>query len=59
MAVRVKKPPVPFYWEGGYEKDPAITYFRTESTIIGPDCLTAVFGMGTGVTNQVSSPGDA
>jgi hypothetical protein len=38
-------------------KDPAMTYFRAESTIIGPKCLTAVFGMGTGGTTWVSSPG--
>ena len=43
----------------GFEKDPAITYFRAESTIIGPECLTAVFGMGTGVTTRVCSPGFA
>ena len=30
-------------------KIPAITYFRAIDTIIGPGCLTAVFGMGTGV----------
>ena len=29
-----------------------MTYFRAESTIIGPECLTAVFGMGTGVTTS-------
>ena len=32
------------------------TYFRTCSTIIGPESLTTVFGMGTGVTFQVCSP---
>ena len=37
-------------------KMPAMTYFRAGSTIIGPKCLTAVFGMGTGVTIWVSSP---
>ncbi len=41
------------------KNDPAITYFRAESTIIGPVCLSAVFGMGTGVSTQVWSPGDA
>ena len=40
-------------------KDPAMTYFRAESTIIGPKCLTAVFGMGTGVATWVYSPGYA
>ena len=34
---------------------PALTYFRV-STIIGPECLTAVFGMGTGVSTQVWAP---
>ena len=34
---------------------PALTYFRV-STIIGPVCLTAVFGMGTGVSRQVKAP---
>ena len=33
----------------------ALTYFRV-STIIGPNCLTAVFGMGTGVSSQVWAP---
>jgi hypothetical protein len=32
----------------GFSKDPAMTYFRAESTIIGPKGFTAVFGMGTG-----------
>ena len=35
---------------------PALTYFRVK-TIIGPDCLTAVFGTGTGITSQVWAPG--
>src|SRR5262245_60827746 len=35
---------------------PAITYFRAKGTIIGPGGLTAVFGMGTGVTLLVRSP---
>ncbi len=30
----------------------ALTYFRV-TTIIGPNCLTAVFGMGTGVSSRV------
>ena len=32
------------------------TYFRTCSTIIGSECLTTVFGMGTGVTTPICSP---
>ena len=35
--------------------NPALTYFRL-ATIIGPCCLTAVFGMGTGVSNRVWAP---
>ena len=35
---------------------PAITYFRVIHTIMGPKCLTAVFGMGTGVATWVWSP---
>src|SRR5262249_50119495 len=50
-----KKTP-PTFRPAGF-KDPAITYFRAESTIIGPKCLTAVFGMGTGVATWVCSPG--
>ncbi len=38
------------------EKIPAITDFRARGTIIGPAGLTAVFGMGTGVTPPVWSP---
>ncbi len=34
---------------------PALTYFRV-ATIIGPACLTAVFGMVTGVSRQVKAP---
>jgi hypothetical protein len=37
-------------------KNPGDTYFRTCSTIIGSGSLTAVFGMGTGVTFQIWSP---
>ena len=36
-----------------------MTYSRPRRTTIGPGCLTAVFGMGTGVAIQVCSPGDA
>jgi hypothetical protein len=38
------------------EINPAITYSRAIRTTIGPGCLTAVFGMGTGVASQVWSP---
>ena len=37
-------------------KIPAITDFRAKGTIMGPAGLTAVFGMGTGVTPPVWSP---
>ncbi len=33
-----------------------MTYSRPERTTIGPKCLTAVFGMGTGVATWVNSP---
>ncbi len=36
---------------------PAVTYSRPRRTTIGPGCLTAVFGMGTGGTIRVCSPG--
>ena len=35
---------------------PAMTDFRAKGTIMGPTGLTAVFGMGTGVTPSVWSP---
>ena len=42
---------------GGFRKKiPAITDFRARGTIMGPAGLTAVFGMGTGVTPPVWSP---
>jgi hypothetical protein len=34
----------------------AIPTFASSLTIIGPGCLTTVFGMGTGVTTTVWSP---
>ena len=37
-------------------KIPAITDFRAKGTIMGRAGLTAVFGMGTGVTPPVWSP---
>ena len=40
----------------GLKKKPAMTYFRVVHTIMGPKCLTAVFGMGTGVATWVWSP---
>jgi hypothetical protein len=33
-----------------------MTYFRAGRTIIGPRCLSAVFGMGTGVSTWAWSP---
>ena len=36
--------------------EPAMTYFRAGRTIIGPRCLSAVFGMGTGVSTWAWSP---
>ena len=42
---------------GGFVvKIPAITDFRAKGTIMGLAGLTAVFGMGTGVTPPVWSP---
>ena len=41
---------------GRGSQNPARTYFRAVRTIIGPKCLTAVFGMGTGVATWVWSP---
>ena len=40
----------------GFWQKPAMTYFRVIHTIMGPKCLTAVFGMGTGVATWVWSP---
>ena len=40
----------------GVQKNPAMTYSRPRRTTIGPGCLTAVFGMGTGGTIRVCSP---
>ena len=34
-----------------------MTYSRAARTTIGPGCLTAVFGMGTGVAIRVCPPG--
>ena len=35
---------------------PAMTYSRAGRTTIGPGCLSAVFGMGTGVSTRAWSP---
>ncbi len=35
---------------------PAMTYSRAGRTTIGPRCLSAVFGMGTGVSTWAWSP---
>ena len=42
--------------DGQLDKKPAMTYSRPGRTTIGPECLTAVFGMGTGVATRVWSP---
>ena len=42
---------------GGRDEFPAVTYSRPRRTTIGPGCLTAVFGMGTGGAIRVCSPG--
>ena len=53
-----EKTPAMVTHDGGLKKNPAITYSRAIRTTIGPRCLTAVFGMGTGVTTWVWSPED-
>ena len=40
----------------GAVKEPAMTYSRAGRTTIGPGCLSAVFGMGTGVSTRVRPP---
>jgi hypothetical protein len=55
-AAELKERPTSRRLPGGRSKNPAITYSRVLHTTIGPGCLTAVFGMGTGVTIQVCSP---
>ncbi len=57
VAAGMQKPHRGVPRRGFDEKNPAITYFRAGSTIMGPGCLTAVFGMGTGVATRVWSPG--
>src|SRR5213078_4363842 len=41
----------------GFENFPGDTYFRVCCTIIGSESLTTVFGMGTGVSFPIWSPG--
>src|SRR3954464_14878794 len=50
--------PAPHRWGAGAGsiRIPAMTDFRARGTIMGPTGLTAVFGMGTGVTPPVWSP---
>lgn len=43
-------------WYRGVLKKPALTYSRAGRTTIGPGCLTAVFGMGTGVATRAWAP---
>ena len=67
QGVRVRLPPGPLwktknpvcFRRRGFSIIPAITDSRAFGTTMGPGCLTAVFGMGTGVAIQVCSPGDA
>src|SRR5436309_9420763 len=40
-----------------FKNFPGDTYFRVCCTIIGSESLTTVFGMGTGVSFPISSPG--
>ena len=47
----------PAVFTTGRSNAPAMTYSRARRTTIGPGCLTAVFGMGTGVSIRVWSPG--
>jgi hypothetical protein len=58
QAICAKNPPVTKgVVPGGFEvRIPAITDFRAKGTIMGLAGLTAVFGMGTGVTPPVWSP---
>ena len=39
-----------------FNKKPAVPYSRAGRTTIGPGCLSAVFGMGTGVPTRVWPP---
>src|SRR5947199_10565384 len=51
-----KKARRPRWGTAGHWKDPAMTDFRADGTIMGLAGLTAVFGMGTGGAPPVSSP---
>lgn len=53
---RAQKNALEHEFQGVCCRMPAMTDFRTKGTIIGPMGLTAVFGMGTGVTPSVWSP---
>src|SRR5258708_26001129 len=46
----------PADFSAGCTQTPAMTYSRPRRTTIGPGCLTAVFGMGTGGTIRGCSP---
>ena|SRR6266481_1779765 len=56
---RATKNPSQLLWETarGFENFPGDTYFRVCCTIIGSESLTTVFGMGTGVSFPIWSPG--
>ena len=56
--VRQKKNPAWDFSQAGL-KNLAIPTFASALTIIGPECLTTVFGMGTGVSTTVWSPEEA
>ena len=58
MAAQKKPPRIDSDRSGAasVRKIPAITDFRAKGTIMGLAVLTAVFGMGTGVTPPVWSP---
>ena len=58
MGRRTKKPRRAFLL-GGVKINLAIPTFASALTIIGPECLTTVFGMGTGVSTTVWSPEEA
>ena len=54
VSAETKKAPV--VETTGAFKNPAIPTFTLVGTIIGSESLTAVFGMGTGVTFLIWSP---
>ena len=53
MGENTKTPLAPVREQAGFRKEPATTYSRPVRTTIGPKCLSAVFGMGTGVSTWV------